>query len=172
MNTPLLKTTPKMNYIDLSYTDLKDGTGRMVVLSVAGCSHHCEGCNKKYTWDFDGGKPFDEDAKKTMMSMMGEDDVVGLILTGGEPMDSYNVVANIITDVKYLYTLKKIWLYTGYTLCDAAKKDVYAVLDKVDMVVDGPYMEELRDDTHPYKASKNQTIWKREGFVYNKSELN
>lgn len=161
-----------MNYFDLTYTNLKDSGDRMVVLSVSGCTHHCPGCNKPHMWDFNGGTPFDKKAKDKLMSMLDKPEVKGIIITGGEPMDNYIDVSNLIDDIRRRYAHRSIWFYTGYTLREAAQKDTYAVLDKVDVVVDGPYVEDLHDDSLPYRGSSNQVIWKRSGIVYEKSELN
>lgn len=161
-----------MNYFELTYTNLKDSGDRMVLLSVAGCSHRCNGCNKPHMWDFNGGTPFDENAKAKLMSMTDKPEVKGVIITGGEPMDNYDDIVSIISSIRTRYSNKSIWFYTGYTLREAAQRDTYAILDKVDVVVDGPYIEELHDDTLPFRGSSNQVIWKRSGIVYEKSELN
>lgn len=150
-----------MNYQRITYTDINNGTGCRVTLWVSGCTHHCKGCHNKCTWDFNGGKPFDAEAKEKLFSVLSLPYIKGLTLSGGDPMDSYLEVADLVHEVKCKFPKKDIWMYTGYTLHEAAKKDVLSMLDEIDYVVDGEYVEEKRDTSLAFRGSSNQIIWKR-----------
>lgn len=148
-----------MNYLDILDCDIADGEGIRVTLFVSGCSHHCKGCHNPESWCPNAGKPFDEEAKEKLFKLLDRPYIDGLTLSGGDPLygDNINEITKLVYEVKQKFPDKTIWLYTGYTL-DEIKRLV--LLRYIDVIVDGPYIESLRDVTLPFRGSSNQNIIK------------
>lgn len=153
-----------MNYHNITKCDMLNGNGIRVVLWVSGCSLHCKNCQNSQTWDFNSGIPFDEAAKQELFQALSKDYVKGITFSGGHPLEPQNIptVFNLILDIKTKFPHKDIWLYTGYDLtiddfiqgADAKK----SILNMCDVVVDGKYIEELRDITLHWRGSSNQRV--------------
>lgn len=160
-----------MNYIKISKCDIANGTGIRVVFWASGCSLHCKGCHNPETWDFNSGKPFDDNAKQKLFDALNKPWVKGITFSGGHPLEYENLpdIYNIVKEVKEKFPNKDVWLYTGYTLSindfdtsvdigwDNGLLRNY-ILAMCDVVVDGPYIEEQRDVSLPFRGSKNQRL--------------
>lgn len=160
-----------MNYIKISKCDIANGTGIRVVLWVSGCSLHCKGCHNPETWDFHSGKPFDDNVKQELFDVLNKPWIKGITLSGGHPLEYENlpVVYDIVKEAKEKFPNKDIWLYTGYTLSindfntsvdigwDNGLLRNY-ILAMCDVVVDGPYIESLRDISLKFRGSSNQRL--------------
>lgn len=160
-----------MNYIKISKCDIANGTGIRVVLWASGCSLHCKGCHNPETWDFHSGKPFDDNAKQKLFDALNKPWIKGITLSGGHPLEYENLpdIYNIVKEVKEKFPNKDVWLYTGYTLSindfdtsvdigwDNGLLRNY-ILAMCDVVVDGPYIEDQRDVSLPFRGSKNQRL--------------
>lgn len=146
-----------MRYHNITKDDMLNGDGLRVVLWVAGCNHCCKGCQNPITWDPDGGLLFDEDAKQEIFDQLDKDYISGITFSGGDPLHTANRldVRNLMIEIKEKYPTKTIWLYTG----DVWEK-IYQlpVLKYVDVLVDGEFVEELRDVKLCWKGSKNQRV--------------
>lgn len=118
-----------MNYHNLTYPDMNNGSGLRVVLWLSGCSHKCKGCQNPQTWNANSGIPFDESAKEELFRELDKDYISGLTLTGGDPLFESNLdgVLDLVTEVNERYNTpqdtnrirlsipnKSIWLYSGY----------------------------------------------------------
>lgn len=106
-----------MNYGNIKYCDIADGTGIRTSLFVSGCRHHCRGCFQPETWDFDYGKPFTDEVEDEIIESLRPQYVEGITVLGGEPMDPDNqpAVLHLLKRVRSLCPDKNIWVYTGYT---------------------------------------------------------
>lgn len=146
-----------MNYHDIVKDDMLNGEGLRVTLFVAGCSHNCKGCQNPETWDPNGGIAFDEAAKTEIYEELSKDYISGLTLTGGDPLYETNVdvLTELLRDVKMQYPDKNVWLYTGSVYEEVKHLPIFAY---VDVVVDGPYVEEERDTTLRWRGSSNQRV--------------
>lgn len=146
-----------MNYHNITKDDMLNGDGLRVVLWVAGCSHHCKGCQNPITWNPNDGLPFDENAKKEIFNELDKDYISGITFSGGDPLMPCNrqVVGNLIEEINKKYPNKTIWLYTGYTFDEI--KDL-PFIKYVDVLVDGEYVESLRDVNLLWKGSSNQKV--------------
>lgn len=146
-----------MNYHNIKHDDMNNGDGIRVTLFVAGCCHHCKGCQNPETWSINGGVPFDLDAFAEICAELDKDYVSGLTLSGGDPLHPANrdTITEICKKVKYLYPHKTIWLYTGYQYEDIKHLNV---LNYIDVLVDGEYIEELRDISLEWIGSSNQRV--------------
>ena len=158
-----------MNYCNIKYFDIANGTGVRTVLFVSGCTHHCRGCFQPDTWDFSYGSPFTDEVAKEIVDSLDPDYVEGLTLLGGEPMEQVNQAGllPLLRRVRSRYGNKKnIWCYTGYTFeTDLMDKEGPAhfdttdeMLSLIDILVDGEFHLEEKDITLRFRGSKNQRI--------------
>ena len=156
-----------MNYSAIKKCDIANGTGVRVVLFVSGCSHHCKGCHNKITWDPNSGLQFDDDAKQEIFEQLDKEYISGITFSGGDPLHENNKkeISNLILEIKSKYSDKNIWLYTGYTieeLIDINDNDINTILYNIDVLVDGRFIEELKDITYKWAGSTNQRILNKE----------
>lgn len=158
-----------LRILDITAPDINNGNGIRVTLWVAGCKHYCKGCHNQWTWDFNQGKKFIEeqdDILNKLSNWLSRDYVQGLTISGGDPLcgdeDGLYALKQLIYWVRDKYPTKDIWMYTGYVYeeLDGLRKEVAELCD---VLVDGPYKEELRDIAHcPFRGSTNQRIIKFE----------
>ncbi len=155
-----------MRYHDITKDDMKNGDGLRVVLWLAGCEHHCPGCQNPITWDPDDGLEFDDTAKKEIFDQLDKDYISGITFSGGDPLHPANIngVLELIEEIKQKYPDKTIWLYTGYTweqLFDSNNKPYSKrgeVVQNVDVIVDGMFVQNLLDVNYPWAGSRNQRV--------------
>ena len=154
-----------MNYGAIKETDIANGIGIRVSLFVSGCTHHCPGCFNSDTWDFAYGEPFDKTTEERILSLLSPDYINGLSLLGGEPMEPTNqrVLEPFLTRVKEAYPQKTVWCYSGYTfeemLSGRAHCEVTdSMLSMIDVLVDGPFIESLKNIRLKFRGSENQRI--------------
>lgn len=148
-----------MRFHDITSCDVNNGEGFRVTLWVAGCTHHCKGCQNPQTWDFGGGKPFDKEAHDYLFAELAKPYIQGLTFSGGDPLCSPADVTQLAKEVKATLPDKDIWLYTGFTIEQIrASKVLSMILPYVDVIVDGEYVEALRDVTLAFRGSRNQKI--------------
>lgn len=146
-----------MRYHNITKDDMLNGDGLRVVLWVAGCDHCCKGCQNPLTWDPDGGLPFDDAAKQEIFDQLDKSYISGITFSGGDPLHNANRlgVRALITEIKEKYPDKTIWVYTGSKWEDIWH---YPIMKNVDVVVDGEYVQELRDTKLLWKGSSNQRV--------------
>ncbi len=146
-----------MFYHNITHDDMLNGDGLRVVLWVAGCVHHCKGCQNPITWNPNGGISFDENAKKEIFAELNKSYISGVTFSGGDPLHKNNVdeVTALAKEIKEKYPNKTIWLYTGYLYEDI--KDL-PIMDFIDVLVDGSYIEKLKDTKLKWKGSSNQRV--------------
>ena len=146
-----------MRYHNITKDDMLNGDGLRVVLWVAGCSHCCKECQNPITWDPNGGLLFDEEAKKELFEALDKPYISGITFSGGDPLHSANRldVRNLMEEIKEKSPNKTIWLYTG----DSWENIVhYPLLHYVDVLVDGEFKVEQKDNNLLWKGSKNQRV--------------
>lgn len=156
-----------MNYANIKYNDIANGEGVRVSLFVSGCTHHCKNCFNKETWDFNYGRPFDKFVEDEIIKNLAPDYINGLTLLGGEPMEPANQqgLLNFVKRVKAIYPNKTIWCYSGYLFDKELLQPSRAfcpwtreLLSYIDVLVDGEFVEELKDITLRFKGSSNQRV--------------
>lgn len=148
-----------MNYAQIRRTDISNGPGIRVSIFVQGCAFHCKNCFNADTWDFSGGKPFGEKEMNYLLSLGENSHIAGLSVLGGEPLHPSNVdeVVKICKRFKEKFPGKTIWLWTGFlyeNLSDRQKE----VLKYIDVLVDGQFVDELKDFRLKYCGSSNQRV--------------
>lgn len=146
-----------MNYSVIKKADIANGPGVRVSLFVSGCRNHCKGCFQPETWDFSFGQPFTEEAKDEIMEALRPEWIQGLSLLGGDPMEPENREALLpfLKRVKAELPDKDIWLYTGYRYESVSAEPI---LELVDTIADGPFIEEEKDAGLAFRGSRNQRI--------------
>ena len=156
-----------MNYIGLSAYDTANGPGVRVSLFVSGCRNRCKNCFQPETWDFNYGKPFDEQTEEKLIKMLAPSYINGLTVLGGEPMEPENQRALLpfLKKVKAAYPQKTIWLYTGFTLeelrspdCRAHTEYTEEILKLLTVLVDGRFVEEKKNISLRFRGSENQRL--------------
>ncbi|MDE5614292.1 MAG: anaerobic ribonucleoside-triphosphate reductase activating protein [Treponemataceae bacterium] len=157
-----------MHYGTIKKFDIADGLGVRVSLFVSGCRNHCAGCQNRETWDFAFGRQFTPETEREILDALAPDYIAGLTVLGGEPFEPENqhTLAPFLEKVRATYPQKTIWCYTGYRYekdllapdgrkrCDATDR----MLACIDVLVDGPYIESLRDLSLDFRGSSNQRI--------------
>ena len=150
-----------MNYATIKKCDIADGEGVRVSLFVSGCTHHCKGCFQPETWNFDYGEPFDETVEDEILRSIEPDYIAGITLLGGEPMEIENAkrLYPFIKRVREIYPSKNVWCYSGYTFEELVEREeCRKLLEMVDVLVDGEFVEEQKNISLKFRGSENQRI--------------
>lgn len=154
-----------MNYASIRNNDIANGEGVRVSLFVSGCNFHCPGCFNPEAQDFDYGKPFTHDTKEQLLKMVSEKTISGISILGGDPLcqDIYGLML-LSRLCRCVHRLgKSVWLWTGYKWEDVMRLDGHYsyqidLLSHCDVVVDGPFKQELADRKLVWKGSSNQRV--------------
>ena len=157
-----------MNYGNIKNCDIADGDGVRVSLFVSGCRNHCKGCFQPETWDFNYGKPYTKETEDRIIELMKPEYIDGITLLGGDPFENENQeeLVHLLERVKKEFgDTKDIWCYTGYVYEDIiadnfVRNTPYTakLLNLIDILVDGPFIEEEKDLTLRFRGSRNQRI--------------
>ena len=155
-----------MNYGNIKRLDIANGDGVRVSLFVSGCRNRCKGCFQPETWNFDYGKPFTPETEEAVLQALEPSYVEGLTLLGGEPFEPENqrVLVELLKKVRSRCPQKSVWSYSGYTIdqirgeghphCEVSDE----MLSMIDVLVDGKFVEELKDISLKFRGSSNQRI--------------
>lgn len=148
-----------MRFAQIRETDIANGEGIRVSLYVQGCHRHCPNCFNPETWDFNGGEKFDGNIEKVLIELINQPHIVGLTILGGEPLEAENRkdVSELLKKVKQCCQNKTIWLYTSFLYEEIEKFDE-EILTYIDILVDGPFIDELKDRKLRFRGSSNQRI--------------
>ncbi len=146
-----------LRYHNITKDDMLNGDGLRVVLWLAGCEHACPGCQNPITWDADGGLELDTAAKTELISELSKPYISGITLSGGDPlyMPRRDDVAALVRELKEQFPDKTIWMYTGYSweeVCDLP------VMEYIDVLVDGRFIEDQKDNLLQWRGSANQRV--------------
>lgn len=156
-----------MNYATIKKFDIANGPGVRVSLFVSGCRHKCKNCFNSEAWDFSYGEPFTKDTLDEILEAINKDHIEGFSLLGGEPFEPENqeCVRDILRTIKQKYPQKSVWCYTGFLFDSqlfAGKvgnpQTVKDILEHIDVLVDGKYVEELKRLDLLFRGSSNQRI--------------
>ncbi len=147
-----------MRYNKVRKMDISNGPGVRVSVFTQGCHFHCFNCFNPETHDFNGGKEFTDDVIERIISLCGNEYIQGLSILGGEPMNPANIegTTKLAKAFKEKYPEKDLWVWTGYLFDkDLAGKEV---LQYIDVLVDGQYVDELHDFRLEWRGSSNQRV--------------
>ena len=157
-----------MYYGELKKCDIANGTGVRVTLFVSGCTNHCPGCFQPQTWDFTYGQPYTADTAQEIFAELQKPYVRGLTVLGGEPFEPENQreLVKLLRQVKENYPEKDVWVFSGFTLdgellregshprCEVTDE----MLGYIDVLVDGRFVEALKDISLQFRGSRNQRV--------------
>ena len=146
-----------LRYHNITKDDMKNGDGLRVVLWLAGCEHACPGCHNPITWDADGGLEFDEAAKGELISELSQPYISGVTLSGGDPlyMPRRDEVTAVVKELREKFPQKTIWMYTGSSWEDVSD---LPVMEYIDVLVDGRFIESQKDNLLMWRGSSNQRV--------------
>lgn len=146
-----------MRYHNITKDDMLNGEGLRAVLWVSGCDHGCKGCHNSITWDPSGGIPFDAAAEKELFEAIDHDYISGVTLSGGDPlfMGNRQEMTALTKNIKERFPNKNIWLYTGYRWEEI---NTLPIMEYVDVLVDGRFVEDLKSAKFHWRGSSNQRI--------------
>ncbi len=156
-----------MNYCEIKKCDIANGPGVRVTLFVSGCRRHCPGCFNPDTWDFAAGQEYTRETEEELLHALEPSYIAGLTLLGGEPMERENqpAVYGLVRRVREACPGKTVWCYTGCTLeRDLLPGGAYhteytdALLEGIDVLVDGEFREDEKDLRLRFRGSRNQRI--------------
>ena len=157
-----------MNYGEIKKVDIANGTGVRVSLFVSGCTHHCKGCFNPDTWNFNFGKEYTKETEDSIIEALTPDYIEGLSLLGGEPFEPQNqpTLVGLLKRIKLELPNKNVWCYSGYTYEElsgqkesrAFTEDTLEMLNMIDVLVDGEFVESLKDISLKFRGSSNQRI--------------
>ena len=156
-----------MNYATIKWRDVSNGPGVRVSLYVSGCRNHCKNCFNPETWDFKYGKPFTKEVEDSIIKSMEPDYIKGFTLLGGDPFEPENaeVPAPFLERLRERFPEKSLWCFTGYDYeadllsgKKVNKATVMRILNCLDILVDGKFVEELKDLNLRFRGSSNQRI--------------
>ena len=156
-----------MHYATIKNCDIANGPGVRVSLFVSGCTHRCKGCFNAIAWDFNYGEEFTQETIDTILGMLKPPHIKGLTLLGGEPFEPQNQgpIVELLRQVKRAYPEKSIWAFSGYLM----DRDILAgrlgpweitreYLSYLDVLVDGPFVEEKKNLSLRFRGSENQRL--------------
>lgn len=158
-----------MNYAKIRKCDVANGPGVRVSLFVSGCNHHCKNCFNPEAWNFNYGEEFTKKEEEQIIEDLKPEYITGLSLLGGEPFEQKNQegLAPLVSKVKQEYPDKKIWCYTGFTfdeqiigkmINEEHRETTKQMLENIDYIVDGKFVNELKDPKLQFRGSSNQRI--------------
>ena len=142
-----------LRILDIIGDTMVDGPGFRTSIYCAGCNHRCPGCHNPQSWNFGGGHEVSEDY---IMSIIKADKYADVTFSGGDPMYQAKGFAHLAKRIKE-ETGKNIWCYTGFTF-EGLKGTQRDLLKYIDVLVDGPYIEKLRDEDLLFRGSSNQRL--------------
>ena len=154
----------------ITYPDINNGLGCRVTLWVSGCIHHCKGCQNKETWSFESGREFTDDDKREIFKVLSLPYIKGITFSGGDPLCSYDDILSLAKEIKEKFPKKDIWLYTGYTF-EYINENLKEILNYIDILVDGKFIEELKDVSLPFRGSSNKRIWEKDNNNFVRSKI-
>jgi len=145
----------KIRVLDILEETMADGPGFRTSIYCAGCGHHCPGCHNPQSWDFAGGREMSVDE---ILEIIKDDEFSNVTFSGGDPLYQVEAFTELARRIK-AETGKNIWCYTGFTYEEIlADERLKQILPYVDTLVDGPFVESLRDPELHFRGSSNQRI--------------
>lgn len=156
-----------MHYGEIKNCDIANGSGVRVSLFVSGCTNRCKNCFQPQTWDFGYGEEFTRETEDRIIALLGKEYIAGLTVLGGEPFEPQNQRALLpfIKRVRETLPEKNIWAYSGFTIEEMLKDGSHPhcevteeLLGLIDVLVDGRFVEDLKDISLKFRGSKNQRI--------------
>jgi len=169
-----------MNICGYYPESINEGDGLRAVIYISGCKHRCKGCFNPHTWNFTHGEDFTPEMQKQIVEdIQGNPLLQGVTLCGGDPFFSSNECVPFILKLRKALPNMDLWAYTGFTYEELLEdEDKKSLLLLCDVIIDGRFMEHLKDTTLQYRGSLNQriinvkkSIGSKDIVLWNKKEM-
>lgn len=151
-----------MNICGYYPESINEGEGLRAALFVSGCRHYCKGCFSPATWNFNYGEPFTPEREQEIIrDIAGNPLLSGLSILGGDPFFTAGEVSSFLDRLRKVTGPISVWIYSGYTyeeLIEDVESPEYGLLSRCQVLVDGRYVDELRDPSLLYRGSSNQRL--------------
>ena len=150
-----------MNYMVIKKLDIANGPGCRVSLFVSGCDRKCEECFNPESWNPNNGEKFTEETKQEIIDALSNPYIEGFSILGGDPFfpDNREDVLGLLEDIRKVYPLKSIWVWTGYKYEDLIEDDICSeIIHNIDFLVDGEFKIKLKDLKLQFCGSINQRV--------------
>ena len=148
-----------MKYAQIREMDVTNGNGIGVALFTQGCPYHCKNCFNPETWDFDKGTDWTKETEDKIIELLKPEYITRLTILGGEPLIQRNIepLTALLKRVKGIYPNKQVWLYTGgdFEVLEGLYEEIFQYID---ILIDGRYIDDLRDYKLKWRGSSNQRI--------------
>ncbi|MGN0967008.1 MAG: anaerobic ribonucleoside-triphosphate reductase activating protein [Candidatus Coprovivens sp.] len=148
-----------MKYAQIREMDVTNGSGIGVALFTQGCPYHCKNCFNPETWDFDKGIDWTKETENNIIELLKPEYITRLSILGGEPLIERNIapLTALLKRVKGIYPDKQVWLYTGgdFEVLEGLYEEIFQYID---ILIDGRYIDDLRDYKLKWRGSSNQRI--------------
>ena len=148
-----------MKYAQIREMDVTNGNGIGVALFTQGCPYHCKNCFNPETWDFNKGMVWTKETENKIIELLKPEYITRLTILGGEPLIERNIepLTALLKRVKGIYPDKQVWLYTGgdFEVLEGLYEEIFQYID---ILIDGRYVDDLRDYKLKWRGSSNQRI--------------
>ena len=148
-----------MKYAQIREIDITNGNGIGVALFTQGCPYHCKNCFNPETWDFNKGMVWTKETENKIIELLKPEYITRLTILGGEPLIERNIepLTALLKRVKGIYPDKQVWLYTGgdFEVLEGLYEEIFQYID---ILIDGRYIDDLRDYKLKWRGSSNQRI--------------
>lgn len=148
-----------MKYAQIREMDVTNGSGIGVALFTQGCPYHCKNCFNPETWDFNKGMVWTKETENKIIELLKPEYITRLTILGGEPLIERNIepLTALLKRVKGIYPDKQVWLYTGgdFEVLEGLYEEIFQYID---ILIDGRYVDDLRDYKLKWRGSSNQKI--------------
>ena len=148
-----------MKYAQIREMDVTNGNGIGVALFTQGCPYHCKNCFNPETWDFNKGTDWTKETENKIIELLKPEYITRLTILGGEPLIERNIepLTALLKRVKSVYPDKQVWLYTGgdFEVLEGLYEEIFQYID---ILIDGRYIDDLRDYKLKWRGSSNQRI--------------
>ena len=148
-----------MKYAQIREMDITNGNGIGVALFTQGCPYHCKNCFNPETWDFNKGTDWTKETENKIIELLKPEYITRLTILGGEPLIERNIepLTTLLKRVKGVYPDKQVWLYTGgdFEVLEGLYEEIFRYID---ILIDGRYIDDLRDYKLKWRGSSNQRI--------------
>ena len=148
-----------MKYTQIREIDITNGSGIGVALFTQGCPYHCKNCFNPETWDFNKGMVWTKETENKIIELLKPEYITRLTILGGEPLIERNIepLTALLKRVKGIYPNKQVWLYTGgdFEVLEGLYEEIFQYID---ILIDGRYVDDLRDYKLKWRGSSNQRI--------------
>lgn len=146
----------KLRVLDIVMDTVVDGPGLRASIYLAGCYHKCPGCHNPQSWDMNGGKEMEVDEIVEILKQSGH---TKFTITGGDPFYQPIGLLELVVRIRKEIPGSNIWCYTGFLFEDLLdREEMVLILKNIDVLVDGPFIQELRDESLMYRGSSNQRV--------------